>query len=157
MKQLLTFLFLLITFASNAQKVSGNSDEDAVVSTVKINADSRLALVLTKPVQKAFVGKIRGFRVQIYNGNDRKKANQAKLDFMKANPGVRSYLVYNNPQFRVRVGDFKARSDAALLQNKLSLTFNPCMIVPDVINYATPRKSKEGTSKNSSTTSKTDD
>lgn len=157
MKQLLTFLFLLITFSSNAQKVSENSDEEAVVSTVKINADSRLALVVTKPAQKAFVGKVRGFRVQIYNGNDRKKANQAKLDFMKANPGVRSYLVYNNPQFRVRVGDFKGRSDAALLQKKLSLTFNPCMIVPDVINYATPRKSKEGTSKNSSTTSKTDD
>lgn len=154
MKHLLTFLFLLISFFANAQKASDNAEAD---STVRINADSRLALVVAKPAQRAFVGKIRGFRVQIYNGNDRKKANQAKLDFMKANPGIRSYLVYNNPQFRVRVGDFKGRSDASVLQKKLSLTFNPCMIVPDVINYATPRKPKEGTSKNSSTTTKTDD
>jgi len=138
MKHLLTFLFLLISLAVKAQSSTDMAPDSGMVH---VNADPRLALVVNKPVQKSgFVGKIRGFRVQIYNGNDRVKANQAKLDFMKHFPGVRSYLIYNNPQFRVRVGDFRTRGEATQLFNKASQKFNPCMIVPDVINYATPRK-----------------
>lgn len=107
---------------------------------VNIHADVRLALVVKKPVSnKIFIGKVRGFRVQIYNGNDRKKASQAKVDFMRQFPGVRSYLVYNNPQFRVRVGDFTSRKGAMDLYNKVSGTFNPCMIVPDLVNVNTAK------------------
>ena len=62
---------------------------------------------------------------------------------MRAFPGVRSYLVYNNPQFRVRVGDFKSRREAMDLYNKVSGKFNPCMIVPDVVNINTVRKNKD--------------
>lgn len=140
MKHFVTLLFLLITLTAKAQDHPGAAAPDS--NTVHINADPRLALIVSKPVQKGrFVGKIRGFRVQIYNGNDRRKANQAKLDFMKNFPGVRSYLVYNNPQFRVRVGDFKTRGEASQLFSKVSQKFNPCMIVPDVVNYAAPKKS----------------
>jgi hypothetical protein len=143
MKHFLTFLFLFVSVIAKAQ-TGHDAVSDSV--TVRINADPRLALVVNRPVQKGgFVGRIRGFRVQIYNGNDRKKANQAKLDFMKSFPGVRSYLIYNNPQFRVRVGDFKTRGEAMQLFNKASQKFNPCMIVPDVINYATPRKPTSAT------------
>jgi len=154
MKQLFTLLLLCGVFSLHAQKPADNGVSDSALRTVHIDADSRLALVVSHPVQKAFVGKVRGFRVQIYNGSDRKKANQAKLDFMKAYPGVRSYLVYNNPQFRVRVGDFRSRDEASALQQKLGRMFNPCMIVPDVINYTTPRKKE---TRNTSTTSKNDD
>ncbi len=111
---------------------------------VNIHADPRLALVVKKPAtNKVFIGKTRGFRVQIYNGNDRKKASQAKLDFMRQFPGIRSYLVYNNPQFRVRVGDFTSRKGASDLYSKLSGTFNPCMIVPDLINIGPKNKAKD--------------
>jgi hypothetical protein len=133
MRHFFTLLILFVSLWANAQITSGHLDS----GFVKINADKRLALVVGKPVQRGFVGKVKGYRVQIYNGNDRKKANQIKLEFMKAYPAVRSYLVYNNPQFRIRVGDFKARGEASQLQRKLSGTFNPCMIVPDIINYST--------------------
>lgn len=144
------FFILLLVFAGFIAKAQ-QADASADSNTVKINADSRLALVTNKPVTKAFIGKVRGFRVQIYNGNDRKIANDTKLSFMKSHPGVRSYIVYNNPQFRVRVGDFKTRGEAAQLQKTLSASFNPCMIVPDVINFATPR-TKGKTMDNSNTT-----
>jgi hypothetical protein len=146
----LFFLFLLLSgFFTNAQQQGNASDSGAsnlmasnTTNTVKINADSRLALVVNKPAPRAFVGRVKGFRVQIYNGNDRKIANSAKLNFMRSNPGIRSYLVYNNPQFRIRVGDFKSRKEALQLQRALSATYSPCMVVPDIINYATPRVNK---------------
>jgi hypothetical protein len=137
MKNALVLFLIFLGYTAIAQK--------ADTGYVNIHADQRLAVVVNKPTNtnRAFIGKARGFRVQIYNGNDRKKASQAKLEFMKAFPGVRSYLIYNNPQFRVRVGDFKSRREAMDLYNKVSGKFNPCMIVPDVVNINTVRKNKD--------------
>ena len=137
MKNALVLFLVLLGYSAIAQKTD--------TGYVNIHTDQRLAVVVNKPsnVNRGFIGKVRGFRVQIYNGNDRKKASQAKLDFMRAFPGVRSYLVYNNPQFRVRAGDFRSRKDAMDLYNKASAKFNPCMIVPDVVNVNTVRKNKD--------------
>lgn len=137
MKHALVLLLIFLGYSAIAQQADTGS--------VNIHADQRLAVVVSKPTNtnRGFIGKVRGFRVQIYNGNDRKKASQAKLDFMRAFPGVRSYLVYNNPQFRVRVGDFRSRREAMDLYNKVSARFNPCMIVPDVVNINTVRKNKD--------------
>jgi hypothetical protein len=137
MKNTLVLLLIFLGYSAIAQQADTGS--------VNIHADQRLAVVVSKPTNtnRGFIGKVRGFRVQIYNGNDRKKASQAKLDFMRTFPGVRSYLVYNNPQFRVRVGDFKSRKEAMDLYNKASARFNPCMIVPDVVNINTVRKNKD--------------
>lgn len=138
MKNALLLFLILFGYTAAAQ----NPDTG---STVNIHADQRLAVVVNKPSNagRIFIGKVRGFRVQIYNGNDRKKASQVKLDFMRAFPGVRSYMVYNNPQFRIRVGDFKSRKEAMELYNKVSAKFNPSMIVPDVVNINTARKNKD--------------
>lgn len=128
------YFFLLLFFVASLSLRAQEQD----TGYVNIHADPKLALVVKKPAtSRPFIGRVRGFRVQIYNGSDRKKASQAKVDFMRQFPGIRSYLVYANPQFRVRVGDFTSRKGATELYNKLSGTFNPCMIVPDVVNLAT--------------------
>jgi hypothetical protein len=138
MKNALLLFFIFLAHFASAQTIDSNA-------TVNIHADQRLAVVVNKPANnnRPFIGKARGFRVQIYNGNDRKKASQAKLDFMRSFPGIRSYMVYNNPQFRIRVGDFRSRRDAMDLYNKLSGKFNPSMIVPDVVNVNTVKKNKD--------------
>lgn len=137
---ILKTLFVLCSFLAGAAALAQTDDS----SYIHIHTDPRLPLVVNKPqdAEKGFIGKRNGFRVQIYNGNDRKKASQVKVEFMRLYPGVRSYLVYNNPQFRVRVGDFVTRSAAHELYSKVSASFNPCMIVPDVVNVNTTKKSK---------------
>lgn len=137
MKNILFLLLICLGYPALAQQPDSGY--------VNVHADPRLAVAVNKPsnANRAFIGKVRGFRVQIYNGNDRKKGTQAKLDFMRAFPGIRSYMVYNNPQFRVRVGDFRSRKEAMGLYNKVSAKFNPCMIVPDVVNVNTVRKTKD--------------
>jgi hypothetical protein len=130
------YFFLLLSLIVSSSLRAQEQD----TGYVNIHADPKLAMVVKKPAgNKIYIGKARGFRVQIYNGNDRKKASQAKVDFMRQFPGVRSYLIYNNPQFRVRVGDFTSRKGAMELYNKLSGTFNPSMIVPDIVNLNTAK------------------
>ncbi|MEO6831097.1 MAG: SPOR domain-containing protein [Chitinophagaceae bacterium] len=75
----------------------------------------------------------RGFRVQIYNGNDRNLATQRKIDFLRRFPDVPSYMSYIAPSFRVKVGNFKSRADAYDFYRQVSPLYTPCMVVPDIV------------------------
>ncbi len=80
----------------------------------------------------------KGFRVQIYYGPDRAKAVQVKAEFMRTFPDVRTYLNYLSPTFRVKVGDYRNRTDAeGMLREARSIFGGPCMIVPDIITINT--------------------
>ena len=80
----------------------------------------------------------KGFRVQIYNGPDRNKAIEIKTEFMRSYPGIRTYLSYVAPCFRVKVGDYKNRNEAlGMLKEANSMYSSPCMIVPDMVTIST--------------------
>jgi hypothetical protein len=78
-------------------------------------------------------GTAQGFRVQIYNGSDRKKAMEVKAAFSRQFPSVKVYMVYIAPSFRVRVGNYRSRNDAAQMLQRARKINNPVMIVPDAI------------------------
>jgi hypothetical protein len=82
----------------------------------------------------------KGFRVLIYSGTDRLKANATKSDFMRRYPGVRIYMTYAVPQYKIKVGDFTSRQSANNLYNELSNQYSPCMIVPDIVEINTLKK-----------------
>jgi len=86
-------------------------------------------------VRTIYTGK--GFRVQIYNGTDRGKAMEIKNEFARNNPGVRTYLSYISPCFRVKVGDYRRRAEAEGMWREANSTYNPSMIVPDIITVTT--------------------
>jgi hypothetical protein len=78
-----------------------------------------------------------GFRVQIYNGSSRDKAVQVKAEFMRRFPGVHTYLSYISPNFRVKVGDYRSRTDAEGMLREANSIYSPSMIVPDVVTIST--------------------
>lgn len=79
----------------------------------------------------------KGFRVQIYNGTDRDKAVMIKNEFSRRYPGTRTYLTYISPSFRVKVGNYRNRSDAEGMLREANSMYNPSMIVPDLITIST--------------------
>jgi len=138
------FLLLCCSVVSRAQiKVSMSDDRDSVIkpsSGVVMHTDPRLAVLIKKhktTLPSANTGGSirsgRGYRVQVYNGPDRNKATKIKLDFMRRFPNIRTYLTYVSPHFRVKVGDFRTRSDAEGMYKEASGMYTPCMIVPDII------------------------
>ncbi len=100
-----------------------------------MHADPRISVLLKKyrNVQLGVIRSGHGYRVQIYNGNDRVKANDVRVDFMRRYPNVRTYLTYVQPQFRVKVGDFTSRGEAYKFYVEVSNIYDPCMVVPDII------------------------
>lgn len=103
--------------------------------SVIVHTDPRLDVLVKrqKQVLRGMSRSQRGYRVQIYSGNDRHKANEIRVDFMKRFPQIRTYLTYVQPQFRVKVGDFINREEARELYLKVSPLYSPCMIVPDIV------------------------
>lgn len=72
-----------------------------------------------------------GFRVQLYFGGERVRANQLKADFLQEYPDVGAYVIYHQPNFKLRVGDFKTRLEAKKFLSEVQTRFAVAFIVSD--------------------------
>ena len=84
------------------------------------------------------LGEINGYRIQIaaYSGvNSKSQAEYARNSFTSLFPYTRSYLIYNEPYFKVRVGDYYTRLQAYKDLETIRATYPSAYIVPDKINY----------------------
>ncbi len=77
---------------------------------------------------------LKGYRVQIYSGNKRQPANQARSTFLRVHPKTKAHLNYAQPFYRVRVGDFKTKLEALKYKNFIIKEFPNCFIVTDKID-----------------------
>ena len=105
-------------------------------SNITVHTDPRLDLVVEKHRSGSGRGGIysgRGYRIQIYYGNDRAQAIQRKIDFMRRFASIPTYMSYVQPQYRVKVGNFSSREAALELYRQCISLYGACMIVPDVV------------------------
>lgn len=119
MKFLLTGLIACFAFAVNAQ------DTGSVI----VKKDPRIDMLVKKQIQineettreaRRFVP---GFRLQVINTTDRNQAIAAKTKVYQLYPELKSYLLYQSPYFRVKVGNFKTRQEAEEYQKNLARDF----------------------------------
>jgi hypothetical protein len=125
---------LLIGTLASAQD---NTLAAANTGGVKVVKDSRLDLLIKKQIyiNTLAIRNQPGFRVQVISTNKRNEATEMKAKVMQLYPDVRTYLDYQAPYFKVRVGDFKNRDEAADLRDKLSSSFTGgVFVVPAIIN-----------------------
>jgi hypothetical protein len=108
---------------------------------IKLIADERILLkyenqkLLNNPEAKH-----NGFRFQIYQGSSRTAAYAANSDFMLLFPGVASYVVFEPPSFKVRVGDFRFKFEAlAFKEEMLKQNLTGFFIVHDKIIVPKPK------------------
>jgi hypothetical protein len=75
-----------------------------------------------------------GYRVQIYSGSNRGAAYNAQAKFNKEFPEMRTYIVYHEPNFKVRAGDFRTRIEAERMKEQLKAWFPVMFIISEKIN-----------------------
>lgn len=80
-----------------------------------------------------------GFRIQIYsssNRNAREESGKARADFISKFPDIVSYPLFAEPgYYKIRVGDFRTKTEAIKLYQMISKAFPDAYIVPDIINF----------------------
>lgn len=153
-----SLLSLMLTFHLNAQlpsnnvsnfnqnetEISFNNDSSLVVvdsllgpwDHLTINSDSRINKLLEiKKEESIRKGGIDGYRLQIYQGT-KKEAYRVKARFLSMYPTYNVELDFDTPpDFRVRVGDFRSKSEVVKLKYLVEKDFPNPLIVPDVINF----------------------
>ncbi|MBL7923162.1 MAG: SPOR domain-containing protein, partial [Bacteroidia bacterium] len=91
-----------------------------IASAQKLRSDS-LANELVQRHKRVNAAKMSmpGFRIQVYFGTERNKAQEIRAEFLQVFPDCPAYLVYHQPNFKVRVGDFRNRLEAAGFLKKM--------------------------------------
>ena len=84
--------------------------------------------------QKTSSGMYKGYRVMAISTNDRDLANKTKAQLLSRFPDYQTYMSYQAPYFRVKIGDFIKRNDAEELRKRIAtMTTQGVYIVPDVV------------------------
>ena len=131
MKRFLPVIFSVFVTLASAQKPGAGSDTDNSLEVVK---DSRYDdLVSRQKKENLQHPSIHGYRVQIYFGVNRPKASEVKLDFSSRYPDVSAYLTYQQPNYKVRVGDFRNRYEAIRFVKTIEGLYPTTFVVPDEV------------------------
>ena len=147
-KYLLSLIFLLSVTAASAQRniVESLQTDRPGQGKVTVHQDAGItALIGSRYVKATATGaqrtlKSRGFRVQVYAGNNsrqaRNEANRVAEKVKEEFPEMPVYTYFQPPRWLCRVGDFKSIEEAHVAMRKLKSTgnFKEVAIVREQIN-----------------------
>ena len=127
-------LFSMLLFATLGARAQVDS------ATVVVTKDPRIDLLVRKQIaineettreSRRFVP---GFRIQVINSPDRKQVYAAKTKVYENFPDLKPYLLYQAPNYKLRVGDFKTQEEAeAALQDLQRLFPSGLYVIRDTI------------------------
>lgn len=132
----LIFGFVLIGLAQISKAQSGivEVEKDSLINLLQafraengINPSTARMVSLGSKVVDKKSGKrvkVRGFRVQIFSGSSRSDAYAVESKFQSSYKDIGSYVTYDEPNYRVKVGDFRSRSEATGFMRELRSQYN---------------------------------
>ena len=74
-----------------------------------------------------------GYRIQIFSDNKKQPARDEKARFLSSFNHVKAHEVYQQPFFKIRVGDFRTKLEAYKFQKEIMAQFPNSFIVKDEI------------------------
>ena len=77
---------------------------------------------------------INGYRVQLVFDSNKKMIDDARSKFVSSNPKIDTYILYNAPNFILKVGDFRTKIEADRLKDAMMRDFPTCFVVKEMIN-----------------------
>lgn len=125
----LFFLGVISVKSGSAQTITADTGK------VQIVHEQAVSELLTKSAQLNEKKKINGYRIKIHFGADKAKAKEIKAKFIARFPGVPAYEKYDQPNFNIRVGDFRTKLDAYRFLKEVQAEFPSAFIVQDEIEF----------------------
>ncbi len=124
-------LIILVLMATGLKAQKG-----AVVIVEDPAVDS---LVMLHQKHNAAFPVVQGYRIQLFkdSGNEAlDKAREIMDKFKKEYPGLSVYLSFQEPYYRVRVGDFKTRLEALDKMSGIKKRYKNVWIISDNIHFS---------------------
>ena len=119
--------------------INSVSQQEVREGYIEIRQDERIKALLEKQIRINEQNKtLNGFRVQLFSGagpNMQNDANKVKAQFLQLFEGNTAYVIYDLPNWKVRVGDFRTRLEAEKFLSLIQLEFQNSFVVSDKINF----------------------
>jgi hypothetical protein len=118
------------------------TDGSFIWQRLNVEASSEIADLLRQQYdQSRKAGTFPGYRLQLYFGSGvqaRAHAEKVRADFNTLHPETKVYLIFKSPDFIVRAGDFRSKSEALKVLKSLTAGFSNAFIVSDEIAFPGP-------------------
>jgi hypothetical protein len=112
---------------------------EEIIGKLQIRQDPRITDLLVRHSQ---INQRRrgtdGFRLEIYFSSENKArelAMRVKNEFNIIFPNIPSYLLFQTPNFKVRVGDFRNKSEALKAKAHIASKYPNAFIVKDMVKF----------------------
>ena len=140
------FILLSILLSSvfvDAQS-NGQYSDSGNTGRVVVRKDPRLDILSAKQAEINKRSKVlagngfkRGYRIQVANTQNRDEANNVKAEMLRRFPDQKAYMLYQAPNFRVRIGNFSTQREAETLKKMISILYpqRGIYIVSDLIEF----------------------
>ncbi|MGE0077717.1 MAG: SPOR domain-containing protein [Bacteroidales bacterium] len=150
MRRYLSILVLLFATSNLvAQDLNSDNEIDNIIKQLQenkpnqgqviIRQDPQIANLLDLHVlQNAKNPGMQGFRIRVFfelGQMARKNSEESMRVFMEKYPGVKVYQSYDNPYWKISVGDFRSRESAQKFYQQLLVDYPKAFIIPDWVNF----------------------
>jgi len=106
-------------------------------STIQIIRDPRVDTLVSRYAEvHRRKASIDGFRIQVAAGSNRTNIYKVKSEFNSAFPKIKQYLIYQAPNFKLRVGNYRTRLEAYKDLQEILPLFNGAFIIRDEIKIS---------------------
>ena len=129
--------------------VAGKLFAQADSASVIVEKDARIDLLVKKQSQineettRDSRRNIPGYRIQVINSSDRNKVFAVKTQVYQKYPDLKPYLIYQAPNYKLKLGNFKTAEEAEPYLIQLTKLFpTGVYVIHDVIEVK-PEKWKE--------------
>jgi SPOR domain len=126
-------------------KVAAQTDTSSVI----VYKDARVEQLIRKQMEineettRDSRRNMPGYRIQVLNSTDRNKVFAAKTKIYQQFPDLKPYVMYQPPNYKLRVGNFRTQAEAEEFEKQLSQLFPTGLyVIRDTIEV-TPEKLKE--------------
>ena len=105
---------------------------------VEENYKVRQAVSRQVEANKGPEGEVDGYSIRIYFDNkqkSREESQEVMARFKALHPGYNVYLKFNNPNFKVTVGDFRTKVDAQIALKEIIKAFPSAFIVKEKMRF----------------------
>ena len=133
MKLLKILILIVFVFVANIFSYSQSAISDT--GKMEIVQDSKIKELLNKHIEINSKAVIKGYRIKIHFGAEKNKAKEIKAKFISRFPHVPAYEKYDQPNFNVRVGDFRTKLEAYKFLKEIQTEFPSAFIVQDEIEF----------------------
>lgn len=128
------FLLIVLLFVTQRGMAQVDSGSVTVVKDPRVDMLVRKQIEINEETTADSRRNMPGFRIQVINSPDRQKVFAAKAKVYQEFPDLKPYLLYQAPNYKLRVGNFKTQEEAEEMQKQMAQFFpSGLYVIRDII------------------------